>query len=600
MLLVGILSVSIFSLNTFVMLPAAVVSNQPQPLQSAFATVPGENGKMVFISNRDGNYEIYVMNSDGSEQTRLTDNPTVDQEPSWSPDGTKIVFVREGTGGGTSEIYVMNSDGSEQTNISNNPAHEHFPTWSPDGEKIVFSSYNGSDHEIYVMNSDGSEQTNISNNPETDAVPSWSPDGTKIAFASYRDGNSEIYVMNSDGSEQTRLTNNPTIDTSPDWSPDGEKIVFRSGFEFQNPEIYVMNSDGSEQTNISNNPSIDFDPSWSPDGTKIAFTSYREGAGDVFIMNPDGSEQTNISNYPRTDAHPDWGTALDAEEEDVTSPIIIVPEGIVADATTANGGTVVTYNVTAEDNVDGTARLEEDGATITQDDVGGNITISCDPPSGSEFPIGDTEVQCTATDSAGNIGGPASFTVTVLPPQPDPLTVEISSDDTQGDAPATFEFEAMVTGGTQPYTYSWDFGDATTEEESIEPTTSHTYDESGTYTVTLTVTDANGQQASDSLEVTVNEPPEASDPAQATEELISDIQNLQGVSQSTKTSLSAPLRGVVNILNDDNPNNDNSACGRFGAFINQVNAAERRGSLTADQADGLRSQTEDIRDMLDC
>jgi hypothetical protein len=173
------------------------------------------------------------------------------------------------------------------------------------------------------------------------------------------------------------------------------------------------------------------------------------------------------------------------------------------------------YNVSAKDNVDGIATLEEDGS-ITQDDVGGNITISCDPPSGSVFPVGDTEVQCSATDEAGNTGT-ESFTVTVNPPSPSPPS-----------------------------------------------------------------------------------PPTAK---QIIDRLISTIQNLDddNVPQSVKTSLTAILKQVSNILSDTNPNNDESACGRFGAFINQVNADERRDTLTADQADELKTQAEDIRDVfLEC
>jgi hypothetical protein len=362
------------------------------------------------------------------------------------------------------------------------------------------------------MNADGSEQTNISNNPEADAAPSWSPDGTKIAFASFRDGNSEIYVMNSDGSEQTRLTNNPTIDTTPDWSPDGEKIVFRRGLESQNPEIYIMNADGSEQTNISNNPAIDFDPSWSPDGTKIAFMSTRDGGQEIYVMNAaDGSEQTNISNIPRSDGQPDWGPATEPPEDDTTPPVLTLPDDMVVEATSEQGA-VVTYNVSAEDNIDGTATLEEDGS-LTQDNVGGNITITCEPPSGSEFPVGDTEVQCTATDESGNVGGPESFTVTVNPPLPP------------------------------------------------GPTT----------------------------------------PREVIEKLISDIENLEGFPEVAKTRIVTLLERALALLSDDNTRNDASVCNMLGsAFINQVNANERQDTLTEDQSADLRTQADEIRDMLGC
>jgi hypothetical protein len=138
----------------------------------------------------------------------------------------------------------------------------------------------------------------------------------------------------------------------------------------------------------------------------------------------------------------------------------------------------------------------------------------------------------------------------------------------------------------------------------------HTFNEAGIYTVTLTVTDANGQQATDTLEITVNERPPSppppqpplSIPKQVIDELISTIQNLDdNVPQSVKTDIIAALEEVSNILNDNNPNNDELACDELGAFINQVNAAERRGTLTADQADDLRTQAEDIiMNQLDC
>jgi hypothetical protein len=182
------------------------------------------------------------------------------------------------------------------------------------------------------------------------------------------------------------------------------------------------------------------------------------------------------------------------------------------------------------------------------------------------------------------------------------------SNATSGIAPATFEFNATVTGGIEPYNYNWDFGDGTSSEESDdEQTVVHTYNEPGTYTVTLTVTDADDQQAIDTLQVRVNErpppppPPVPTTPTEAIEKLISDIQNLEGVPEAAKTTIVAFLERALELLSDDNTRNDVSACNMVGAaFVERVNANERRGSLTIAQADDLRTQAQDIRDMLDC
>jgi hypothetical protein len=177
-----------------------------------------------FGSRRGGNSEIYVMNADGSGQTRLTSNPPGDEVgPAWSPNGAKIAYVSDvGASAGRLDIYVMNADGSGQTLLIGGPNQEDAPNWSPDGARIAFHSDRVAlfSADVYVANADGSGVTRLTAAPNS-VHPAWSPDGARIAFYSDRDGNSGIWVMNADGSGQTKLTHtaNPGGDASPDWQP---------------------------------------------------------------------------------------------------------------------------------------------------------------------------------------------------------------------------------------------------------------------------------------------------------------------------------------------------------------------------------------------
>ncbi len=117
--------------------------------------------KIVFVSDRDRNTEIYTMNTDGSEQTRLTDNSVGDMWPCFSPDGDKIVYTSN------AEIYIMGIDGSEQTRLTDNSADDSEPYFSPYGDKIIFRSNRKGNNEIYTMNIDGSKQTNLTKNPKS-------------------------------------------------------------------------------------------------------------------------------------------------------------------------------------------------------------------------------------------------------------------------------------------------------------------------------------------------------------------------------------------------------------------------------------------------
>ena len=190
-----------------------------------------QRAQIAFRSNRDGGWEIYVMDADGENQRRLTDNRADDRRAAWSYDGGSIAF--QSFRDRNFEIYVMDADGSNQRNLTNNPGSDYNPSWSPAGPRIAFYTDRdafGVIGEIYVMDADGNNQRRLTNHPADDWYPAWFPDGGRIAFGSFRDGNEEIYVMDADGKEKPRnLTRNPAMDMDPDWSgPSVTHAVFPS------------------------------------------------------------------------------------------------------------------------------------------------------------------------------------------------------------------------------------------------------------------------------------------------------------------------------------------------------------------------------------
>lgn len=262
-------------------------------------------GKIAFYSGRYGNREICLMNADGTEFQRLTNNSAHDQCPSFSPDGKKIAFVSNRDG--NFEIYLMNPDGSDQQRLTHSSEDELHTDWSPDGAKIAFSRYADQAHaNIFVMNADGSNVQQLTSNAGENMRPDWSPDGARILFNSNKDGNYEIYLMNADGSNQQRLTNTTAFEIFPQLSPDGNKIVYaRLVPKPFYGEIHLRNLDGSGDVALTQNSRSE-NPVWSPDGKHIAFQTSRDGNFEVYIMNADGTNQRRLTNHSDWDGWASW------------------------------------------------------------------------------------------------------------------------------------------------------------------------------------------------------------------------------------------------------------------------------------------------------
>lgn len=260
-------------------------------------TQPFGKAMITFRSARDGNWEIYVMNADGTAVRRLTKSPAREDMPRWSPDGKFITFRSERDG--NQEIYVMNSDGSHQRRLTNHPAKDSNPCFSPDGSRILFASKRSGGWELYTMKPDGTDQRRLTHKKLDSGGGRYSPDGKRITFISAKDGNFEVYVMDSDGSNVKRLTRNPAGETGPIFSPSGRQIMFTSTRD-GNYEVYLVNVDGTSLRNVTKNRANDAGCGFL-DENNIVFVSDRTGDIEIHRMNLATGKVTQLTKSPGPD-----------------------------------------------------------------------------------------------------------------------------------------------------------------------------------------------------------------------------------------------------------------------------------------------------------
>jgi len=307
--------------------------------QFSLSATQAVNGKIAFHSTRDGDFQIYVMNPDGSGVARVTNDTGGSVDPIWSPDGKRIAYANFHSG--RSEVFVINVVGTGETQLTTDGG---FPgAWSPDGTRIAFANSSDGDDEIFLMNPDGSGVTRLTDNSFNDRPSGWSPNGAQILFQSDReDGDEEIYVMNADGGGVTRLTHSPGRDEGDraGWSPDGARIVFSSDRDAGQLHVFVMNADGSGVTQLTSGDFVDDDPVWSPDGQLIAFHSTRDGGDeDIFVMNADGSGVTQLTfNDGVFDAVPVWTQLVSLSNDAFANATVIsaLPFSDVVDISAAS------------------------------------------------------------------------------------------------------------------------------------------------------------------------------------------------------------------------------------------------------------------------
>jgi TolB protein len=258
--------------------------------------------KIVFISKRDGNDELYMMDYDGHNQTRITYNTIKDYMPAWSPDGRSVAYTsyRQGRAG----LYVLNIYEGKQTDVQNEGTN-FGAAFSPDGKKLAFcSTLEEGNSEIYVANSDGTNIKRLTFNKAIDTAPSWSPTSREIAFTSDRGGTPQIYIMDAEGSNVRRVSFGGTYFDGPAWSPAGDMIAYVSRVDLVF-DIYVLNLRTNQTIKLTESNARNESPCWSPDGRHIIFSSNRIGTIQLYTIDYDGANMRRLTSKGENKL-PDW------------------------------------------------------------------------------------------------------------------------------------------------------------------------------------------------------------------------------------------------------------------------------------------------------
>lgn len=287
------------------------------PAHAAAEPVPA----LTFTSDRDGDSEIHSRSAGGAVR-QLTRNRADDYGAVWSPDGRRLAFVS--TRDGDREIFVMNGDGTGLRQLTRNsrarngaPISDQAPAWSPDGRRLAFvSDRDGGEPEIYRMNADGSGQVRLTRTAVhvADHTPSWSPGGGYIVFSSARTShdNFEIYVMRWNGTEQVRLTRTPDgiDDNAPEFSPDGRRIVFSSTRNGHQHDLFTMASTGKDVRRLGGDPRLDdVFPHWTANGRTVLFETFagpdNRPSADVWAIDSDGTDRRKVISTGAGESFPD-------------------------------------------------------------------------------------------------------------------------------------------------------------------------------------------------------------------------------------------------------------------------------------------------------
>ncbi len=353
----------------------------------AATALPG--GQIAFISDRDANCELYIMNGDGTDQTRLTYTAANESAPAISPDGRKIAFCsdQDSSTPWIMDIYVMNVDGSNVLRLTTHPRHDVYPAWGPDGSEIAFASTRGGPNDandyfdIYVMPADLGEAgglRRITNNGLLDGAPTWSPDGSLLAWEAHRlpepFGDRRLIVVGSswDGSGEYTVSSDNFHGRVPSWGSNGLIVFSRAPHMVTYHDLMVVDPNAPPESALTSDPGDEYCPCCSPDGSAVAFQSNLSGNYDIWTVNADGTGWTRLTTSPYYDGEPAWGRLAPARlDKTVDVSEAKVGDTITYVVTATNTGNNTLYGVTIADSLPRGTRLA--GATEPYDFAEGAV-----------------------------------------------------------------------------------------------------------------------------------------------------------------------------------------------------------------------------------
>jgi TolB protein len=254
--------------------------------------------RIVFVSNRTGSKEIWVMNWDGTDQRQLTRYRSISTFPSASPDGHIVAFTTYASG--YPAIQMMSLDSGRRLPFYNQRASMNaFVTFTPDSKKIIFSSTaGGGPAQLYMTSVDGSGLHRLTSSGAIEVEAKINPKtGADLVDVSGRSGLPQVYHMNLEGANVQRLSAGTGEATNPSWSPSGDHIAFAwtKGFEPGNYNVFIMDVASRQITQLTSNEGRNENPNWAPDDSHIVYGSTRGGRSQIWVMNADGTQKHSLT-----------------------------------------------------------------------------------------------------------------------------------------------------------------------------------------------------------------------------------------------------------------------------------------------------------------